>query len=278
MRCVALLIALLLSPVLHAEVEGRIEAGLGAFSLVQPNYRGSDHYHVLALPFPYLSYQSDKLRVSAEGANAKLFASDRLNLNISLSANFNSGKNDPPRTGMPKLVPTFEAGPSLDVKLWRSQDLTTRLRLRIPVRSVVATNARQFSNIGWVFNPHFAATRRSILGDWYSVVSATVGPTFATRNYNAYFYSVDSQFVTPERPGYQAKAGYGGSRVSLSWSLARERWRFGVFGSAESLQGAVFERSPLVETKRVLGAGLFINYRLYQNKPQREISEADAVE
>lgn len=239
----------------------RIEFGVGGLAMVLPDYSGSNRYGSRLLPFPYLVYRTERVQLTREGLRAKLFAADRITASLSAAVNLTGRRDNPDRAGMPRLAPTFEAGPSLDFLLTDPGPL--RLRLRLPVRAVAAVNNLEFRDVGWVAVPHLRIDYTQAGGqvEWSHAMS--VGPTWVSEDYSEYFYGVAAQYATPTRPAYDAKAGYGGSGFTLSSVMRRGRWRFGLFGSYDWLKGAVFDDSPLVRSQYSAVGGLFITCRLY---------------
>lgn len=246
----------------------RLELGVGVLGLHLPDYRGSSRSSTRVLPIPYVVYRSERVQLTRQGLRARLFASDRLNLSLSAAATLSGdSKNNPLRAGMPELNPTFEIGPSLDLSLHQGADGLFRTRLRLPVRAVLATDGRHFDNAGWVIHPQLQSHLSQRIENGELSHSITVGPLWATDNYHEYFYGVAPQFADAglNRPAYDAHSGYSGTRISLSSGLERKRWRFGVFASYDWLRGAVFDDSPLLETRHSLVSGFYLTYRLYQS-------------
>ena len=240
------------------------EAGASLSLLEHPDYRGSRHYNFAPLPLPYFVYRGDKLRITREGVKAELLKRDRLRLDISVAASLPSNKSDqPPRQGMPRLLPTFEVGPSLDYWLTDQRRDQWKARVRLPIRAVAATDIRHSKRVGWLTHPHVQADRSSSAGPWDLQWSASAGALWATRSYHEYFYQVDPQFATAERPAYQARAGYSGATVSLFFSAGRGRWRIGAGVADDWLEGAAFRDSPLVQTRNAVVAGVFVTYRIW---------------
>ncbi len=97
------------------------EAGVGAGALSLPDYRGSDQQRFYAFPVPYLVYRGEILKVDRTAVRGLFFQSDRFEFDVSLNASppVNSGRNHA-RQGMPDLDPTGEIGPSLIIKLGKS--------------------------------------------------------------------------------------------------------------------------------------------------------------
>jgi len=191
---------------------------------------------------------------------ARLFDTDRVELNVSLNGAIpvNSDDSDA-RSGMPDLDPTFEIGPSLNVVLARPSERHT-LKLKLPVRSVIATDFGSAEQAGWIFNPHLNLDSRDMFGGWNTGLS--LGPLFGNRKYHAYYYEVAPEFATPSRPAYSASGGYSGTLMIASLSRRFERVWVGGFIRYDNLSGAVFDDSPLVETRHSVMAGFAVAYIL----------------
>jgi len=232
------------------------EAGIGMFPSTFPAYRGSDDQQYYLLPFPYLVYRGDYLKVDREGLRARLFDTDRVQLNISANAAppARSDDNDA-RDGMPDLDPAVELGPSLNVLLARLSD-NHNLKLRLPVRSVIATDLGGTEHAGWIFNPHLKLESVNVFGGWETGLS--LGPLFGSRKYHEYYYAVDPQYATPTRPAYTASGGYSGTLVLASLSRRFDRMWMGGFVRYDNLSGTQFDDSPLFETRHSLMAGFAV--------------------
>jgi outer membrane scaffolding protein for murein synthesis (MipA/OmpV family) len=243
------------------------EAGPGLALLGYPDYRGATHYNFQPLPLPYFVYRGERLRVNREGIRAALLESERLEL--SLSAAFalpgHDRGDDSPRAGMPKLMPTFEIGPSLD--WWLDEDAPEQWswRLRLPVRAVAASDFSRLEQAGWLAHPHLQTDRRSSAGPWSFHYEFSGGALFATRKYHDYFYEVQPQYATATRPAYEPGGGYSGARLSAFASVGRGRWKLGLGVLDDWLAGARFIDSPLVQTRNAIVVGLGLTYRLWQS-------------
>jgi outer membrane scaffolding protein for murein synthesis (MipA/OmpV family) len=232
------------------------EVGVGLFPSTFPAYRGSEDQQYFLLPFPYLVYRGDYLRMDREGLRARLFDTDRVQLNISVNASAPARSDDSSaREGMPDLDPTVEIGPSLNILLAELADKHS-LKMKLPVRSVIATDLGGTEQAGWIFNPHLKLESEDVFGGWDAGLS--LGPLFGNGKYHAYYYAVDPQYATETRPAYSASGGYSGTLAQASLSRRFNRIWMGGFIRYDNLSGAKFEDSPLLETDHSLMAGIAI--------------------
>jgi hypothetical protein len=164
-------------------------------------------------------------------------------------------RNDRERSGMPDLRSTFEVGPSLDFHLYKSEDRRVKLDLRMPVRGAVTIQAVPHM-IGWTFTPRLNLDLSDPLGfnGWHLGLAS--GPLFADRRYHRYFYDVDSQYATAGRTEYRATAGYSGMQFLTALSKRFPKFWFGAYARYDTLNGAVFEESPLVQRRSYWAAGV----------------------
>ena len=243
---------------LHGRAEPRPlwEFGLGATALRLPDYRGSDESRSYVYPLPYLVYRGERVRVDRQGARAVLLESQRVELDFSAYATppVDSSKNQA-RQGMSDLDPTLEMGPQLNFMLARDPAKDWRLDLRLPLRAVIATDFQHVRRAGYVLYPHLNLNLRPevFAGKWN--VGLQAGPLFATREYHRYFYGVDPQFATAQRPAYEASGGYSGALALATLSRRIGKLWMGGFVRYDRLQGASFENSPLVKQSHSVMAG-----------------------
>jgi outer membrane scaffolding protein for murein synthesis (MipA/OmpV family) len=243
------------------------EVGVGLFPSTFPAYRGSEDQQYYLLPFPYLVYRGDYLRMDRDGLRARLFDTDRVQINISVNASAPSDDSDA-RKGMPDLDPTVEIGPSLNILLAEWADKYS-LKVRLPVRSVIATDLGGTEQAGWIFNPHLKLESEDVFGGWDAGLS--MGPLFGNGKYHAYYYAVDPKYATATRPAYSASGGYSGTLALASLSRRFNRIWMGGFIRYDNLSGAQFEDSPLLETDHSFMAGIAIAWIFKQSS--RTLSE-----
>jgi outer membrane scaffolding protein for murein synthesis (MipA/OmpV family) len=239
----------------------RWELGLGLLALDIPDYRGSDERLSFVLPLPYVRYRGERFRLDREGGHLDLLRSNRVELDFSVSGGLPVDSDDnEARRDMPDLDPSLEFGPQLNILLSQAQD--TRWRLVLPLRKVIATDLRSLDSIGWVFAPLIDVNYK---GQWNTTLA--LGPLFATEDYHDYFYQVSPDFVRPERPAFDAEAGYSGSRLTLRTGRRYRRIWVSAFARYDDLSGAAFEDSPLRKQSQSLMLGIFVAWILGESHP-----------
>ena len=245
---------LLCVPTARADLLPLWEAGIGVAVIDFPDYPGADERTTYALPLPYVTYRGERFKVGKDGIRGLFFESDKLELDFSGNASIpvKSTENQA-RQGMPDLDPTFQLGPTLNYTLHQNE--YHKVQLRLPVRGVIATDFTRATGAGVVFEPQLVldVNKLALASGWRFGIAA--GPLFADRRYNAYYYNVDAQFATAQRPAYQAPSGYDGMQLLLSTSRRFKNWWVGAFVRYQSLDGAVVRDSPLVRQRYALAGG-----------------------
>lgn len=264
---------LLLAGVAHAEEALRPlwEAGAGGYVMSLPDYRGSEGQSIYFLPIPYLVYRGEVLKVDREGLSSLLFKSDRVDLDLSLSASPPVNSSDiSARTGMPDLDPTVELGPQLTFTL--SESPSHRFTLHVPWRTVVAVNRSGLDEVGWITNPILNYDFKNLgpSGGWNLGVSG--GPIWANRNFHHYYYGVDPVYATASRPTYEAPGGYSGSQLTLALSKRYAKTWVGVFARLNDLHGTVFDDSPLLKSRSSYLVGFGMSW-IFAESEERVWSE-----
>ena len=252
MRCCALLLCLGAS-LGHAELLPLWEAGAGFGVATLPHYRGSDQSKTWVLPVPYLDYRGEVFK--ADDRRYRGLLGGRIELEFSLNGT-PPAKNNDARRGMPDLDATLEIGPSLNVALFRSG--SERLELRLPVRTILASDFSHVRQAGWIFQPNLSVDFRNVLGNrgWNLGVQGSL--IYTDRRNNRYFYAVDPTFANANRPAFDPSGGYGGSSLLATVSKRFPGFWFGGFAKWDSIGGAVFADSPLIKARSNLSGGFAI--------------------
>jgi len=236
-----------------------LELGVGVSAIRLPNYRGSADSSSYVLPFPYIKYRGDRLRVDG-GAKGIIFESEDLLLTLSADITVPADDDTRDREGMDKLDAIFEIGPALNYRFYPMQH--SALWVDLPLRFGYTVNS-DFEHIGYVFGPRLSwrkpATR---LGE--SKIRLSIGPLFADHRYHDYFYSVDDADATATRPAYEADGGYSGLRSEFTYSKRIGRYWLGGFIRYDDMNGAVIDDSPLVSDNETWTAGIALAWVFYE--------------
>jgi len=244
------------------------EVGLVGAAARFPQYRGSDEYQIYALPLPFLVYRGELLQANREGVRGIFYKGERVETDLSMSGNPPVGRNNDARRGMPELNPLVEAGPALKLYLHRTQP-SSSLYVEAAVRGVFSVNTADL-------HPGYEGYRGELSlnmidyqpgpgSPWYfgSVASAD----WADRRYNRYFYDVTAEQALPDRPEFRSAGGFGGFSWSgyVSYEFSK-RFSWGAYARWDSLDGAVYEDSPLVRTRNNYVVGTAVIWTLSESK------------
>jgi MipA family protein len=278
LRALSLLLAAALAPagaVAQTREEPLWELGIGVAGLAFPHYRGSDQARGYVLPAPYVVYRGEFLKADRHGVRGLLFGRDNLDLNLSFGASLpvDSSENRA-REGMPDLKPSVEMGASLDWTLWESQARGLKLDLRMPLRGVITIESSP-RYIGYQFYPHLNIDVDAPGGMSGWNLGMLAGPVYTDTKYNKYFYEVAPEFATPTRPAYTPGGGYAGTQFILAMSKRFPKYWIGGFVRFDTLNGAAFEDSALVTSKRYAAAGIAISWIFNESKQRVTVDKFD---
>ena len=242
------------------------EFGLGAGVLNAPHYRGSKTVETIYLPVPYPTYRGDWFKADEDGIRGKLFESNRVRLDFSLAGNIPVPESDDSaRAGMPSLDPLGEIGPELEINLWETGTGDKSIWLNIPYRFVFSVGDPLVDYQGWSFSPYINFQSKMRQSKGLTKYTISFGPIFAGNKYHDYFYKVESQYITPDRPEYNVGSGYSGSRITLSMTRNTRKYFFGMFARYDNLENAVFADSPLVETNNYFIFGVAFSWIFFSS-------------
>ena len=248
-----------------------LEYGLGVGAVAFEDYRGSGSTHVYPLPIPYVVYNGRFLKADRNGVRGTLFNQDRVELNLSVNAT-TPVRNDRERNGMPNLKSTLELGPSLELHLLRSDDARIKFDLRMPLRAAFTVESSP-RMIGWTFTPRFNLDVADPLGYAGWNLGLLIGPLFADRRYHDYFYTVAPQYATAARPAYRAIGGYAGTQTITALSKRYPHFWVGAYIRYDTLSGAAFVGSPLVQRKSYWSTGFGISWMIHRSSTMVEIPD-----
>ncbi|MDT8318182.1 MAG: MipA/OmpV family protein [bacterium] len=236
-----------------------LELGLGFAGASLPHYRGSDQRRDYVAPFPYFRYDGERLKINREGSQFYLYHQSDFKVDLSLTfAPPVLSEDNRAREGMPDLNPVVELGPRAQFLLYESDGGMFQLRACLPFRMAVASDMNDTRYVGWNFSPYILLHMDH---KWDADIS--FGPAWVDETYHDYIYEVRQAYVTADRPLYDAKGGYSGSRVTFSTGQRHGDYWLGLFARYDDLNGAVFEESPLVKKSSSFMAGAAFSTILY---------------
>lgn len=258
----------------HAAEERPLwEIGAGVAALSFPAYRGSDQSNNFLMPVPHFSYNGEFLKADRQGIRGSFFDSDRLDLTVSMALSAPASSEDiTARKGMSDLKGSFEIGPQVDVTLWRSENRARFVKLLLPLRTAITLEGSP-KDIGWVFHPKLNMDITDLPGMPGWNLGMLAGPLFGDKRQHAYYYSVDSQYATPDRPAYEAKAGYAGMQYLVAFSKRFPKYWIGSFLRYDNMSGATFEDSPLMRKKDYVAGGIAITWILGESSTRVMVND-----
>jgi outer membrane protein len=236
-------------------LEWELGAGFAGFDI--PLYVGSSKNKQYLFPVPHAKLWSRYLEID-DNVRGFFYTSPKIRLDISADLGIPVSSDDSDaRQGMPNLNTVLQFGPSLEITLSGSRRGKDELRLELPIRAAIATDIKNTENIGWIFEPRvtYEKRRKNKHGLSYS---ATLGLQYSTRDYHAYYYDVESQFVTPVRTFFKSDKGYSGVITDIVATWREGKIIYWTYLRYHGLNNTAFENSPLVEEKNyyLIGAGV----------------------
>lgn len=249
------------------------ELGVSAGGIYSPDYPAADNNSLHGLALPYVVYRGDLLRIGRDSIAKGVFIdNDYVELNVSLAAAFNANSSDNnARRGMPDLDYLGEIGPQLKIKLGEWHGGKTELQL--PVRAVFSTDFSRIDHRGYRFSPKLFHKRHNIFNSGINMDSS-IGPIFATKKLQEYFYRVEPRFATAARPVYEADGGYLGSELTLGLSYGiTDRVRVYIGGHAGYYGGAANQDSPLFRQKVNSSIYVAFTWSIFQSDTRVSSSE-----
>jgi len=221
-------------------------------------------------------YHGDFFKSDRHGMRGIFFKNNRLDLNLSVGASLPVNSDDNrAREGMPDLKPSVELGPSLDITMWRSSDLRTKVDVRLPIRGAVTVESNP-RFIGGQFFPNVNVDIQDPAGFTGWNLGVLAGPVFTDARYNRYFYEVAPEFATPTRPAYTSPGGgFAGAQFLVALSKRFPKVWVGGFARYDTLHGAKFEASPLVTSKRYFATGIGVAWVLGESSQRVPALDVD---
>jgi outer membrane scaffolding protein for murein synthesis (MipA/OmpV family) len=241
---------LISSLLLHSS---ELDLGLGGGAMFYPDYLGSKNNNILFIPYPYISYKSEKLNIDREGLKKKFLNYGNFSLEVSAAGSLPVSSSGA-REGMNDLDPALELGPALIYTAYQNETLS--LKIDLPLRAVISTDFKGVDYRGYIYELRGELEYK--LNDYE--VQFHTGFMYSDMKYHDYLYGVKTNDITTSRASYQAKAGYTAYKTSLGLSKRFDNIWAGAFIRHYSLNESSIASSPLVERNSALYGGAFIAY------------------
>lgn len=245
------------------------EAGAGLVTALTPAYPASEDTKQLTIPFPTFFYRGEILRADEEGgARGRFFKTENFEINLSIGGSLPANSKDvKAREGMPDLDTMIELGPGLLVTLWKKKGVQNfKLGLNIPLRTAFAVEFFKAKEQGLVFNPLLYFVTENILGPRVFTFTG-ISSIIASQKFHQYFYQVEPQFATIERPSYDAQSGYLGTTLAQGFSkqiFNQVNLFLGL--SYSNHKGAANKSSPLFKEEHNFSAAIGFVWWFYESR------------
>ncbi len=258
-----LVIALIFSAQVHAE-KPLWELGAGLVAFHQPQYPGAEQARNLILPFPYFIYRGKKVRAENGRVRGLLLSTDKLAIDISLGGALPvSSEDNRLRERMPDLDPMLEIGPSLK---WHFSE---RLNVELPLRWANSIDGTNIDERGWISTPQLRYMREGEA----TRLQMTLGAVYASRQLQNYFYAVDPEYVTGDRPRYLADPGLMAYRATINYQKRFGNTIIGAYAAYYDLSDAENLASPLLAEESQFSVGLRIAWILRTAKKRVNVKQ-----
>ena len=232
------------------------EAGVAGFGLSGPAYPGASDRVSRGLVLPWIVYRGPVLRADGGSVGARVAKTSDLELDIGFAGALSARSRDVTvRQGMPDFGFLLEFGPRVRYTLARPSS-DSLVRLDASLRGVFELK-NGLTHRGFAFEPRLSFDKRDMGAGWGFSASASLN--FGDQKFNEHLYGVPTQFATPARSAYQAKAGLITPRVQLAVSRKlTDDVRLFAFTRLDFAGSGVNRDSPLHVKDRgtVFGLGL----------------------
>ena len=248
------------------------EAGLVLAAGSVPDYPASDNSRVRALALPLFVYRGPVLRVEDGGVRGRLFSSASFEVDLSAAGAFNA-RNNEAREGMPGLDYLFQIGPQA-VYRW-DLDERERISAHLKARAVFSTDFGSVDYRGLVIEPQVRWSLKAVAGSAYNL-GLSASASFATERLHDYFYEVAPQYARPDRPAFDASAGYLGSEFGINLNRKLSDTLRVFVGARLALHGgAANQDSPLFKDNSTISYGVSLLWTPWRSEAVVQERERD---
>ncbi|MDQ2070007.1 MipA/OmpV family protein [Natronospira bacteriovora] len=244
--------------VMEDDERGTLEYGIGLTHLNFPHYPGADQRHAVTLPFPFLTYYSDRLDVDGSSIRGLFWEHEAWSLDISTGGALRVDADDnEAREDMPGLGWLAEVGPALRyAPEWAQRSPDWQYRISLPLRQAIELDGTSLSRKGWLLAPNLHVKRDFHGANHRWEFQTRIGLRFGSRDYHEHFYGVGEAFETTERPAYQASEGLTAYTLSMGLAWRWQQWWLGGFVQYSDFSDGIISDSPLMRDTRQAAFGL----------------------
>lgn len=250
MRWILLLASFWSSQSLFAEKPKTIfELGIGLGHSVMPEYVGSKETKSYTVPFPYIYYRRDDIKINRDSVQGLELFDGRLRFGLDYGINLPlKSKNNQARQDMYDLEPVLMTGPKAVLCL--AQDCSKDFPLRVywSVMKPFVMDSDIFNDLDWVSRIGIKYDETLFESRKHGKLSLTSSARvqYQGNRYSDYYYGVASQDVTDQRAFYSSASGYAGYQLSAGLRWRKGNWWAGAFAQYLDINDAQVANSPLV--------------------------------
>lgn len=241
--------------IISANAKDNFVYGLGMSVLSTPSYIGSEKQNLTILPFPYIEYTGKYLSIDRDRIYNEFYNTEKMKLELSVRGMLPAKSEDTARDGMPDLDALVEIGPKLSYNIFTKNN--SKINFEIPIRAAFSLGNELFEYQGYFSS--LDLKYENYIFEYFKINFVT-GLGFSDKRINNYYYEVDSKYVNINRDEYHSKSGYSDFHNTFSITRKESSFWYGAFIKHYYLDGAVYEDSPLVETKNSTFSGLAFSY------------------
>lgn len=225
---------------------------------------------------PWFIYRSDKVQVKDGGVKLIAYQSDKITIDLGIGGSLSADTSETPlRDGMPDIDYLLELGPRFDVPLRDSSDAYWRNRINwvSSYRFALSTDFKRLDFRGPVLTTELLYRKDGIKNSNLSF-DLSVSSTWLGDPLMDYFFAVNEQYATDERPQFNAQSGFLGIEVSAGVQfrpVSKLNTYIGV--GFTSLDGSKNRNSPLFESKSNARIILAASWKLYASEDLVTVSD-----
>ncbi len=251
MRFVALLGALLLAIKANAEQPDStvFELGIGVGHSVMPEYVGSKESKSYNVPFPYIYYRRDDVKINRDSIQGLELFDGRVRFGLDYGINLPlKSKNNQARLGMDDLNPVLMTGPKAVLCVAANCKKDFPLRMYLSVMKPFVMDSAHFNDLDWVSRIGIKYDETILQNREHGKLSfsTTARMQFQGSHYSDYYYGIGVEDVTSERTLYKSASGYAGYQLSAGLTWRKDNWWAGAFAQYIDINHAQVADSPLV--------------------------------